>query len=143
MPWFAVIGALASSHAFAQGSIAETPGVAQMDADSVAYMKAQLPAPSLLSPPEEVRDARRRARLRNQPDLPQVLQVKEYEATGPEGPISVRLYRGADTPATGALPVLVYYHGGGWLLGDLDSHDWICLRVRCLRRIHFKVHDRL
>jgi acetyl esterase len=100
-----------------------------MDAESVAYMKAQPPAPSLLAPPEEVRDARRRARLRNQPDLPQVLQVKEYEATGPQGPIPVRLYRGAGTPAKGALPVLMYYHGGGWLLGDLDSHDWTCRSI--------------
>jgi acetyl esterase len=24
------------------------------------------------------------------------------------------------------LPVLVYYHGGGWVIGDLDSHDWTC-----------------
>jgi acetyl esterase len=29
----------------------------------------------------------------------------------------------------GALPVHVYYHGGGWVLGDLDSHDWVCRRI--------------
>ena len=29
----------------------------------------------------------------------------------------------------GPLPVHVYYHGGGWLLGDLDSHDWICRKI--------------
>jgi len=129
LPCLLLIGVLASSSVFAQGSGPDASGAAQMDADSVAFMKAQLPAPSLLSPPEEVRDARRRARLRNQPDLPQVLQVKEYEATGPAGPIPVRLYRGGGTPATGALPVLVYYHGGGWLLGDLDSHDWTCRSI--------------
>ena len=124
-----LIGASISSRSFAQGSSTNAHGAAQMDADSVAYMKAQLPAPSLLAPPEEVRDARRRARLRNQPDLPQVLQVKEYEATGPQGAIPLRLYRGAGTAATGALPVLVYFHGGGWLLGDLDSHDWTCRSI--------------
>jgi acetyl esterase len=124
-----LIGALTSTNAFAQGSSTNGPGAAQMDADSVAYMKAQFPAPSLLAPPEEVRDARRRARLRNQPDLPQVLQVKEYDAAGPQGAIPLRLYRGAGTPAAGALPVLVYFHGGGWLLGDLDSHDWTCRSI--------------
>jgi len=129
LPCLFLLSALASSHVFAQNGVTPAPGAAPMDADSVAFMKAQLPAPSLLSPPEEVRDARRRARLRNQPDLPQVLQVKEYEAIGPQGPIPVRLYRGAGTPATGALPALVYYHGGGWLLGDLDSHDWICRSI--------------
>ncbi|MDR3405345.1 MAG: alpha/beta hydrolase [Chthoniobacter sp.] len=129
LPCLLLLGMLAASPAFAQGNGSSAPGAAQMDADSVAFMKAQLPAPSLLAPPEEVRDARRRARLRNQPDLPQVLQIKEYEATGPAGPIPVRLYRGANAPATGSLPVLVYYHGGGWLLGDLDSHDWTCRSI--------------
>ncbi|MEP6671127.1 MAG: alpha/beta hydrolase [Chthoniobacter sp.] len=124
-----LIGALTASPTFAQDSVTPAAGAAPMDADSIAFMKAQLPAPSLLAPPEEVRDARRRARLRNQPDLPQVLQVKEYAATGPAGPIPIRLYLGAGTPATGALPVLVYYHGGGWLHGDLDSHDWICRSI--------------
>lgn len=124
-----LIGALTSSHTFAQDSGTTASHAAQMDADSVAFMKAQLPAPGLQSPPEEVREARRHTRLRNQPDLPQVLQVKEFEATGPQGPIPVRLYRGAGTPASGALPGLVYYHGGGWVLGDLDSHDWICRSI--------------
>ena len=40
----------------------------------------------------------------------------------------IRLYRPAGTAASDVLPALVYYHGGGWLLGDLDSHDAICRR---------------
>ena len=27
------------------------------------------------------------------------------------------------------MPVHVYYHGGGWVLGDLDSHDWVCRKI--------------
>lgn len=43
---------------------------------------------------------------------------------GPAGLIPVRLYRRAG--AEGALPILVYFHGGGFVLGGLDSHDIVC-----------------
>lgn len=45
---------------------------------------------------------------------------------GPAGPIPVRLYRRAG--AEGPLPILVYFHGGGMVLGNLDSHDLVCRR---------------
>jgi acetyl esterase len=67
--------------------------------------------------------------MATQPDLPHVDRVKEYDVPGPNGPIGVRFYRGAGTADTGLLPVLVYYHGGGWVLGDLDSHDWVCRKI--------------
>ncbi len=38
-------------------------------------------------------------------------------------PVPSRRHRGV-----GRLPALIYYHGGGWLLGDLDSHDGVCRR---------------
>ena len=76
-----------------------------------------------------MREGYRRARLKTQPDLPQVYLAKDYEATGPNGPIPVRLYRGAGTSLTAALPVLVIYHGGGWMVGSLDTHDWICRSI--------------
>lgn len=42
---------------------------------------------------------------------------------GPAGDIPVRVY----TPnATAPLPLLVYFHGGGWVLGGLDTHDGVC-----------------
>ncbi|MFV0295210.1 MAG: alpha/beta hydrolase [Hyphomicrobiaceae bacterium] len=78
-------------------------------------------------PPAEAKEMFRLGRLVTQPDLPQVDRVKEYDATGsPHGPVPVRFYRGAGTAGAGALPLFVYYHGGGWVLGDLDSHDWVC-----------------
>jgi acetyl esterase len=43
-----------------------------------------------------------------------------------EGGLAVRLYRPA---AEGPLPALVYCHGGGWVVGSLDSHDPVCRRV--------------
>ncbi|WP_164157062.1 alpha/beta hydrolase [Sandarakinorhabdus rubra] len=43
------------------------------------------------------------------------------------GTVPVRLYR-ADT-GTAPAPVLVYFHGGGWVLGDLESHDPLCAEI--------------
>lgn len=49
--------------------------------------------------------------------------VDNLAAPGPEGEIPLRLY----TPERdGPLPVLMYFHGGGWVLGDLESHDGVC-----------------
>ena len=76
-----------------------------------------------------VADARatyRDRRAVTQPAPPEVAQVRDLEATGPHGPIPLRLYRPLGSNATAALPVLVYYHGGGWVIGDLDTHDVLC-----------------
>jgi acetyl esterase len=49
--------------------------------------------------------------------------VDNRVALGPHGEIPLRVY----TPeADGPLAVLVYFHGGGWVVGDLDSHDGVC-----------------
>ena len=104
----------------------------QLDPDSQAYIDLikKLGRPAINSlPPLQARETFRRGRMVTQPDLPQVDRVKEYAASGPHGPIPVRVYRGAGTADMGALPVHVYYHGGGWVLGDLDSHDWVCRKI--------------
>lgn len=44
---------------------------------------------------------------------------------GPAGNVPVRLYRPRSAAST-LLPVVVYYHGGGWVVGGLDSHDHLC-----------------
>ena len=61
-----------------------------------------------------------------QPAPAPVALVRELEAGGPHGPIALRLYRPLGADAATALPVLVYYHGGGWVIGDLDTHDSLC-----------------
>jgi acetyl esterase len=53
--------------------------------------------------------------------------VSEVSIPGPAGPIAARHYR----PATSdPAPLVVYYHGGGWVIGDLDTHDPLC-RLTC------------
>jgi acetyl esterase len=60
------------------------------------------------------------------PPVPEVGAVRALAARGPAGPIPLRLYRGLGTAAGTPLPLLVYFHGGGWTIGDLDTHDIIC-----------------
>jgi acetyl esterase len=63
-----------------------------------------------------------------QPPPEDVAAVRDLMAPGPNGPVGLRLYRAAGTELTDMLPVLVYFHGGGWVIGDLDSHDQVCRR---------------
>jgi acetyl esterase len=64
---------------------------------------------------------------------PQVAEVRHVSAPGPAGDIPIRLYRPAGSSSSDRLPVLVYFHGGGWVIGNLDSHDgaarWLANRA--------------
>jgi acetyl esterase len=80
-------------------------------------------------PPPEARVAYKAGRTILQPDPAEVASVRDLTVPGPGGPIPVRLYRGIGTEAGRKLPCLVYYHGGGWVIGDIDSHDVICRRL--------------
>ncbi len=51
--------------------------------------------------------------------------VEDRPIPGPTGDIPVRIYTPVNA-ASGTLPVLVYFHGGGWVVGDIDSHDMGC-----------------
>ncbi len=59
---------------------------------------------------------------------PQIhVEVDDLALPGPAGEIAARHYRPASSAAT---PLLVFYHGGGWTIGDLDTHDALC-RLTC------------
>lgn len=77
----------------------------------------------------EARAVYRDRRSFTQPEPPPVASVRDLEARGPAGPIPLRSYRPAGSHADAALPVLVYYHGGGWVIGDLDTHDTLCRQL--------------
>ena len=53
---------------------------------------------------------------------PALAAVEPLEIPGPGGAIPCRLYRPSNARP---LPALVYFHGGGWILGNLDTHDRI------------------
>ena len=80
-----------------------------------------------LRPLEELTPAEARDQLESmikargiEPD--EVGGVEERDVEGPGGPVRFRLYRPKDA-APGPLPVLVYFHGGGHVIGSLDTHD--------------------
>lgn len=51
--------------------------------------------------------------------------VMSRSVPGPGGTIPVRVYL-ANLPAGRELPAIVYYHGRGWVIGNLDTHDRLC-----------------
>jgi acetyl esterase len=57
--------------------------------------------------------------------------VTQREIDGPAGPLRVRVYRPLE-PSCGPRPLAVFMHGGGWVVGSLDSHDPLC-RALCVR----------
>jgi acetyl esterase len=61
-----------------------------------------------------------------QPDPPPIGEMRDLAAPGPAGPISIRLYRARPGKARDKQPALIYFHGGGWVIGNLDSHDGVC-----------------
>ncbi|GAA0210510.1 alpha/beta hydrolase [Actinomadura nitritigenes] len=111
------------------------------DPDYLAFLRRRLseppPRPPAASPPgpptgpptgaggrdtaRAIEDARREhaADLARSP-RPPVAIVRDLALDGPAGPLPARLYHpGGDRPA----PAMVYFHGGGWVLGDVDSYD--------------------
>src|SRR5579884_1336714 len=78
----------------------------------------------------EARRLFRAAREVLAPDPAPVALVRDLAAPRPDGGnIPLRLYRGIGTEAAAPLPVLVYFHGGGWVVGDIDSHDPLCRHI--------------
>jgi acetyl esterase len=54
------------------------------------------------------------------------VEVRELAAQGPHGAIPLRLYRHRAPAAREPQPVVVFFHGGGWVFGDLETHDNLC-----------------
>jgi acetyl esterase len=81
--------------------------------------------------PATARAFYRDRRTFTQPDPPAVAAVHELGCEGPHGPIPLRSYRPARPAGAGEapLPLLVYFHGGGWTIGDLDTHDVLCRQL--------------
>src|SRR4030095_10303507 len=90
--------------------------------------KANRPAYHTLSP----KDARQlfiETRPASTPTPPEIGSVKNVDAEVPPGPIAPRVYTPAGRADATPLPAYVYFHGGGWVIGDLNTHDVLCRQL--------------
>ncbi len=80
-------------------------------------------------PVEEIRRLYREERRFWNEDRRELPKVVGQEIAGPAGPVPIRIYYPSEARP---LPALVFAHGGGWIMGDLDTHDKI-MRLLALR----------
>jgi acetyl esterase len=76
------------------------------------------------TPPAEAR-AKMNATVGALPTYP-LFRVEARTIPGPAGEVPLRVYRPSDDFA---LPIVVWFHGGGWVLGSLDTHDNLCRQL--------------
>lgn len=78
-------------------------------------------------PPSHVLSAQSARRLREERvadvEPEPVGTVHDVEVPAPDGDVPVRIY---EADADGPRPMVVYFHGGGWVYGSLDTHDGLC-----------------
>lgn len=97
-----------------------------LDADVAAQLEllAALDAPALSE--GTVAEARRNYDAAPKPDRDEMTRVADLTIPGPAGNIPARAYANS---ADDSLPVVVFFHGGGWVLSSLDGHDTLARRI--------------
>src|SRR3989449_11636681 len=75
---------------------------------------------------DEARLIYRESRLALAPPPVAVQETRDYSIAGRAGAIGARYYRPLGTKPGETPPAVVYFHGGGWTCGDLDTHDSVC-----------------
>lgn len=94
-----------------------------------AFQEAGRPAYETLSP-AEAREYYRQARFVTNPEPPLLKSVEPLAIETTGGVIPARLYRPRSLrELNGLAPCLVFFHGGGWVIGDLDTHDVVCRKL--------------
>jgi acetyl esterase len=79
--------------------------------------------------PDEARRMYRERRVFTQPEAPDVAEVRDLAVPHAGATVPLRSYRPAGSDPAMLLPVLVYFHGGGWTIGDIDTHDTLCRQL--------------
>ncbi|USG60767.1 alpha/beta hydrolase [Sneathiella marina] len=91
----------------------------------IAKEKA-LPTLDQLSPEAAKADYSERATTLTFKDV-EIGETFDLNIPGPLGDIPIRIYHPVGMKES--LPVLVYYHGGGWVVGNIDTHDALCRTI--------------
>jgi acetyl esterase len=91
---------------------------------------AKSPLPQISDvPPHIARRIYRDTRGAVSPAAPEVAEAGLMVIPGPASPIAIRAYRPAGSKREEVLPALMFFHGGGWVIGDLDTHDVVCRQL--------------
>jgi len=107
------------------------PVVLDPDAAAVykAFQEAGRPVYEALTVPE-ARAYCAQALVATNPEPPELARVAPLAIPAPHGVIPARIYVPKDPRRQNGLsPALVFFHGGGWVIGDLDSHDVVCRQL--------------
>jgi acetyl esterase len=104
-----------------------------LDPDAAAVFKAFQEAgrpPYETVSPTEARELYLKARFVSNPEPPELKSVRPLAIPAPHGSIPARLYKPLRLrEANGLAPCLVFFHGGGFVIGNLDSHDVVCRKL--------------
>jgi len=100
----------------------------QVQAVIELVVKSGRPAYHTLSP-KDARQLFLETRPASTPTPPEIGSVRNVVAETSPGAIPLRVYRPAGVPATTPLPAYVYFHGGGWVIGDLETHEVLCRQL--------------
>ena len=104
-----------------------------LDPDAAAVFKAFQEAgrpPYETVSPAEARELYLAARFVSNPEPPELKSVRPLAIPAPHGSIPARVYTPLKLRETeGLAPCLVFFHGGGWVIGNLDSHDVACRKL--------------
>lgn len=96
-------------------------------AEILAMLQAgALPPYETMAAAEARAESERRNAFWNQ-DPPALPEIDHVTIEGPRGPLRLRLY--VPQGAADLSPAIVYLHGGGWVIGSLDTHDHVCRRL--------------
>lgn len=82
---------------------------------------------------ESLRQSFYRASRSVERDLPELAEVSNLFVDGADGPVKARLYVPL-AAGIGPAPAIMFYHGGGFAVGDLDTHDVVCRRLAAASR---------
>jgi acetyl esterase len=102
-----------------------TTAVTPLDADAAAFLQelVDMNAPPITAgTPDEARANNAEFLRQVGIDRVEIEHVREVVIPTPDGSVPGRFYRAGESAAA----VLVYLHGGGWVLGDLEGHDPLC-----------------
>ncbi len=98
------------------------------DVANLLAMLASAPGPKMeQGTPEAARMMMRAMREMTERPRGDLASVRDFTIPSDAGEIPARLYSAVAAPEAG--PVVVFFHGGGWVIGDLETHDPLCAEI--------------